>query len=152
MIWKQLSQLKTKVTSVVKNMFTPYWPMPGYTHLVHISNWICQKVPAEIVKTCKFCCRHKVQMPPSPPLCFGHTTANHPPTAHCGFTLISDQKQTIIQAYTRLGKIAKASYTVKSHLTRSHTLTAVSLKAATPPSPSPSPMLLTHNSESPTHC
>ena len=63
---------------------------------IYISNWICQKVPAEIVKTSKFCYRHKVQEPPSPPLCFSHTTANHSPTAHCGFTLIGDQKQTFI--------------------------------------------------------
>ena len=49
---------------------------------------------------------------PSPPLCFGHTTANHPPTAHCWFTLFGDQKQTIIQAHSSAGKIAKASYTV----------------------------------------
>ena len=62
---------------------------------------------------------------PSPPLCFGHTTANHPPTAHCVFTLIGDQKQTIIQAHSSPGKIAKASYTsqiVKSHLMRPHIL------------------------------
>ena len=28
---------------------------------MYISNGICQKVPAEILKTSKFCCRHKVQ-------------------------------------------------------------------------------------------
>ena len=43
---------------------------------------------------------------PSPPLCFGHTTANHLPTAQCGLTLIGDQKQIIIQLYTGAGKIA----------------------------------------------
>ena len=40
--------------------------------LFNISNWICQKVPAEIVKTSKFCCRHKEQKPNSPPLCLSH--------------------------------------------------------------------------------
>ena len=74
---------------------------------IYISNWICQKVAAEIVKTSQFCCRHKLKEKlPSPPLCFGQTTANHPPTPQCGFTLIGDQKQTIIQAYTGAGKIA----------------------------------------------
>ena len=68
-----------------------------------ISDWICQNMPAEILKTSKFCCRHRVQKPPCPPLCFGHTTANHQPTAHSGFILI-DQKQTIIQACTSPGK------------------------------------------------
>ena len=64
-----------------------------------ISDWICQKVPAEIVKTSQFCCPHKVQTePPSPPLCLGHRAANQPPTTHCGFTLIGDPKQIIIQA------------------------------------------------------
>ena len=38
----------------------------------------------------------KYKKPPSPPLCFGHTAANHPPTAQCGFTLIGDQKKTVI--------------------------------------------------------
>ena len=52
-------------------------------------------MPTEILKTSKFCCRHKIQKPPSPPLRFGNTTANHPPSAHCGFTLIGDQKQTL---------------------------------------------------------
>ena len=42
----------------------------------------------------------------SPPLCFGHTTANHLPTPQCGFTLIGDQKRIIIQLYTGAGKIA----------------------------------------------
>ena len=88
---------------------------------VYISNCISQKVPAEIVETTKLCCSHKVQKPASPPLCFAHTTANHPATAHCGLTLIGDQKQTIMQAYTRPGKIAMASYTVNSHLTRPQT-------------------------------
>ena len=37
----------------------------------------------------------QVQKPPSPPLRFGNTTANHPPSANCGFTLIGDQKQTL---------------------------------------------------------
>ena len=86
---------------------------------------------------------------PFPPLCFGQTTANHHPTPHCGFTLIGDQKQTIIQAYTSTspGKIAKASYTVKSHLTRPQTLTAVKVSKQQPPPPPPSPVLLTHTSE-----
>ena len=104
----------------------------------------CQKVPAEIVKTSQFCYRHKVKKKLlSPPLCFGQTTANHHPTPHCGFTLTGDQKQTIIQAYTSPGKIAKASYTGKSHLTRPQTLTAVKVSKQQPPSP----VLLTHNSE-----
>ena len=76
---------------------------------------------------------------PSPPLCFGQTTANHHPTPHCGFTLIGNQKKTIIQAYTRPGKNAKASYSVKSHL-RPQTLTAVKVsKQQPPPPPSPQP-------------
>ena len=72
---------------------------------------------------------------PSPPLCFGQTTANHHPTPHCGLTLIGDQKQTIIQAYTSPGKIAKASYTVKSHLTRPQTLTPVKVSKQQPRQP-----------------
>ena len=88
------------------------------------------------MKPSQFCCRHKVlKKLPSPPLCFGQTTANHHPTPHCGLTLIGAQRQTITQAYTSPGKIVKASYTVKFHLTRPQTLTAVS------------PVLLTHNSE-----
>ena len=64
-----------------------------------ISDWICKKVPGEIVKTSQFCCPYKVQTePPSPPLCPGHRAANQPPTTHCGFTLIGDPKQIIIQA------------------------------------------------------
>ena len=70
-----------------------------------------------------------------PPLCFSQTTANHPPTAHCGFTLIGNQKQTIIQAYTRPGKTAKASYTVKTHLMELETLTAVKVSKQEPPLP-----------------
>ena len=105
----------------------------------------------EIVKTSQYCCCHKVKKKlPFPPLCFGQTTANHQPTPQCGFTLIGDQKQTIIQAYTSTspGKIAKASYTVKSHLTRPQTLTAVKVsKQQPPPPPPPSPVLLTHTSE-----
>ena len=78
------------------------------------------------MKTSQFCCGHKFKKTLlSPPLCFGQTTANHHPTPHCGLTLIGDQKQTIIQAYNSPGKIAKASYTVKSHLKRPQTLTAV---------------------------
>ena len=112
--------------------------------LYFISNWIRQKVPVEVVKPSQFCCRHKVlKKLSSPPLCFGQTTANHHPTPHCGLTLIGDQKQTIIQAYTSPGKIAKASYTVKSHLTRPQTLTAVKVSKQQPPSP----VLLTHKSE-----
>ena len=65
----------------------------------YISHWICQKVPAESVRTSQFCYRHKLQEKlPSPPLCFGQTTNNHLPTPQCGFTLIGDQKQTIIEA------------------------------------------------------
>ena len=94
-------------------------------YYINISKWIGQRVPAEIVKTTKFCCRHKVRKPPSSPLCFGHTAANHPTTSHFGFTLIGDQRQTIIQAYTSPGNIAKASHTVQSHSTRPHTLTTV---------------------------
>ena len=69
------------------------------------------------------------------PVLIAHTTANHPATAHCGLTLIGDQKQTIIQAYTRAGKIAKASHTVNSDLMRPQTPTAV--KASTQPPPQP---------------
>ena len=60
---------------------------------------------------------------------------NHPPTTHCGFTLIGDQNQTIIQAYTSPEKIAKASYTVKSHLTRPHTIFAVKVSKQQPSQP-----------------
>ena len=28
---------------------------------IYISNWICQKVAAQIVKTSQFCCRHKLK-------------------------------------------------------------------------------------------
>ena len=72
---------------------------------------------------------------PSPPLYFGQTTANHHPTPNCRFTLIGDQKQTIIQAYASPGKIAKASYSVKSHLTRPQTLIAVKVSKQQPPQP-----------------
>ena len=103
------------------------------------------------MKRSQFCCRHKVKEKlPSPPLYFGQTTANHPATPQYGFTLIGDQKQTIIQAYTSPGKIAKESYAVVSHLTRPQTLTAVKVSKQQPPPPppaSPSPVLLTHNSE-----
>ena len=65
----------------------------------YISNWICQKVAAGIVKTSQFCCHHEVQKVTLPsPVLWSHSCPNHPPTAHCGFTLIGDQKQTIIQA------------------------------------------------------
>ena len=64
---------------------------------IDLSNWICQKVPEEIVKPSQFCCRHKVKKKlPFPPPCFGQTTANHHPTPHCGLTLIGNQRQTII--------------------------------------------------------
>ena len=72
-----------------------------------MSNWICQKVAAEIVKTSQFCWGQTLKEKlPSPPLCFGQTTANHLPTPQCGFTLIGDQEQIIIQLYTGAGKIA----------------------------------------------
>ena len=95
---------------------------------------------AEIVKTSQFCCRHKLKEKlPSPPLCFGQTTANHPPTPQCGFTLIGDQKQTIIHAYTGAGKIANEGMLhckiVKSYLTRPQTLTAVKVSKQQPPQP-----------------
>ena len=106
------------------------WAVGSRDLNLHISNWICQKVAEEIVKPSQFCCRHKVKKKlPSPPLCFGQTTANHHHTPHCGLTLIGDQKQT--------------SYTVKSHLTTPQTLTAVKVSKQQPPSP----VLLTHNSE-----
>ena len=90
---------------------------------------------AEIVKTGKFCSRHKLEKLSLPTHVLWSQTANHPPTAHCGFTLIGDQKQTIIQAYTSPGKIAKASYTVRSHSTRSHTITAVKVSKQQPSQP-----------------
>ena len=70
------------------------------------------------------------------PVLIAHTTANHPATAHCGLTLIgADQRQTIIQAYTRPEKIAKASDTVNSHLMRPQTLTTVKVSTQPPPPP-----------------
>ena len=85
----------------------------------------------------------KYKKPPSPPLCFGHTAANHPPTAHCGFTLIGDQKQTIIQAQTSPGKNCQGILHCKVSLNQvTYSNYSQSLKAA----PLPSSVLLTHNS------
>ena len=81
---------------------------------------------------------------PTPPLCFSHTLANHPPTAHSGLTLIGDEKQTIIQAYTRPGKIPKPSCTVKSYSSRPHSLNAFKVSKQ----PSPSPLCFWHTTQS----
>ena len=59
-----------------------------------ISNWICQRCLQKFWKQANSAAV-QVQKPPSPPLRFGNTTANHPPSANCGFTLIGDQKQTL---------------------------------------------------------
>ena len=48
--------------------------------------------------------------PPHPCALVTQLPITHP--LHSGFTLIGDRKQTIIQAHTSPGKIAKASYTV----------------------------------------
>ena len=56
-------------------------------------------------------------------------------SSHWGFTLIGDQKQTIIHAHTSPGKIAKPSYTVNAILTRPHTLTAVRVSKQQTPQP-----------------
>ena len=46
-----------------------------------ISNWICQKVAAEIVKTSKFCCRHKEQKATLPtPVPWSHSCQS---ATHC---------------------------------------------------------------------
>ena len=103
-----------------------------------MSKWICQKVATEIVKTSQFCYRHKLKEKlPSPPLCFGHTTANHLPTPQCGFTLIGDQKQIIIQLYTGAGKIANEGMLhCKISLNKAtQTLTAVKVSKQQLPQP-----------------
>ena len=90
----------------------------------------------EIVKTSQFCFRQpSTKAPPCPSLCSGHTTTNHPPTAHCGLTLMGDQKKTIIQAYTSPGKNPQGNLRCQIHLRRPHTLTAVkvSKRIATQP-------------------
>ena len=72
-----------------------YLAYGSYCLYIYLTNWICQKVPAEMVKTSQFCCRDKVQ---KATLHLGLTVANQPPTAHCGTTVTGDQKQTINQA------------------------------------------------------
>ena len=61
---------------------------------LQISNWICQKVAAEIVKTSQFCCRHKVQKATLPtPVLWSHSCQS---ATHCTLWVHSNWRSKAI--------------------------------------------------------
>ena len=75
----------------------------------YISNWICQKVPAEMVKTSQFCCRHKIQKAthPTPGGLVTELPISHPLHTVAPLCLVIKSKLSIRPSLAQ-EKIAKA--------------------------------------------
>ena len=100
-----------------------------------ISDWICQKVPAEMVKTNQFCCCHKVQKAthPTPGVLVTELPISHPLQTVGPLWLVIKSKLSIRPSLAQ-EKIAKGTLDCKLSLKQvTYSNYSQTLKLAPPP-------------------